>query len=75
MLPPLPDVPREPVLMRMQMEVPSSVEYPHQVGFLQIRQGRFLLTRWNPPDTGGVVVLDLLCARLSVWHFESGGIR
>jgi hypothetical protein len=55
MLPPFVDVRLEPVLTRMQMEVPSSVEYPHQVGLWQIRQGRFRLTRWNPPDTSGVV--------------------
>jgi hypothetical protein len=54
MLPPFADVRREPVLTRMQMEVPSSTENPHQVDLWQMRQGRFLLTRWNPPDTGGV---------------------
>ena len=39
----------------MQMDVPSSVVYPHQLDLWQIRQGRFRLTRWNPPDTSGVV--------------------
>ena len=47
MLPPFADVRREPVLTRMQIEVPSSVEYPHQLDLWQMRQGRFLLTRWN----------------------------
>lgn len=54
MLPPFADVRREPVLTRMQMEVPSSTENPHQFDLWQMRQGRFLLTRWNPPDTSGV---------------------
>lgn len=55
MLPPFLEVRREPVLTRIQMEVPSSGVYPHQVGLWQIRQGRFRLTRWNPPDMGGLI--------------------
>ena len=39
----------------MQMEVPSSRVYPHQVDLWQIRQGRLGLTRRNPADTSGVV--------------------
>lgn len=44
------------------MEVRWSVEYPHQVGLRQMRQGRVGLTRWNPPDTGGVIVFGILRA-------------
>ena len=62
MLPPLVEVPREPALTRIQMDVRWSVEYPHQVGLRQMRQGRVGLTRWNPPDTGGVIVFGILRA-------------
>ena len=36
--------------MRMQMDVPSSLEKPQYVGLPQIRQGRLLLTRLKPTE-------------------------
>jgi hypothetical protein len=53
-IPPLRDSPREPALMRIQMEVPSSLEKPRQVGLPQIRDGRFLLTRAKPTEIMGL---------------------
>ena len=53
MLPPLRETPLEPVLMRMQIDVRWSVLYPQYVSLPQIRQGRFLPTRWKPPDGSG----------------------
>src|SRR5215813_4464866 len=47
MLPPLREVPLEPLLTRMHMEVCSSVEYPHQSGFPQTRHRRCLVTLQN----------------------------
>ena len=50
-----------PALIRMQMEVPSSLEKP-QVVLPQIRQGRVLLTRLNPTEImrlRSIVRLDL----------------
>jgi hypothetical protein len=35
-------------------------------------QGRFLLTRWNPPDTRGAVVVDLPLAGRVFGIFQSG---
>ena len=54
MFPPLRDGPRDPALMRMQMEVPSSLEKPQYVGLPQIRHGRFLLTRAKPTEIMGL---------------------
>src|SRR5260370_5660156 len=48
MLPPLREVPLEPLLSLMQMEVCSSAEYPHQSGFPQTRHRRCLVTLQKP---------------------------
>jgi hypothetical protein len=53
MFPPFRDGPRDPALMRMQMEVPWSLEKPQYVGLPQIRHGRFLLTRAKPTEIMG----------------------
>jgi len=42
--------PRDPTPMRMQMEVPSSLEKPQYVGLPQIRHGTSLLTRLKPTE-------------------------
>ena len=59
MFPPLRDTPREPLLSRIQIEVRSSVEKPQKSGLPQIRQGRRLLTRWKPRETGEIALLFL----------------
>ena len=53
MFPPLRDSPRDPALMRMQMEVPSSPEKPQYLGLPQIRSGVFLQTRLKPTEITG----------------------
>jgi len=42
------EVPLEPLLTLIQIEVCSSAVKPHQSGFLQTRQGRYLVTRQKP---------------------------
>jgi hypothetical protein len=46
------EVPFDPMLIRMQMEVCSSLVKPHQSGFLQTRHGRNLVTRQKPLPAG-----------------------
>src|ERR1043165_731615 len=58
-LPPLREVPLEPLLTRMHMEVCSSVEYPHQSGFPQTRHRRCLVTLQKP-----FVVCRCCCGKL-----------
>src|SRR5690242_16508637 len=54
MFPPLRESPRDPALMRMQMEVPSSLEKHNKWVCHKSDTGRFLLTRAKPTEIMGL---------------------